>query len=507
MARKSRGFFFVLISFILLLYIFLYLAAWISAIEISEKASSERFRTASVSGIMSQLTKERLDNFFDIAGYYALFKINNHSSDPAHPLQYDPADELRYLRGAFFGCVFNGTSDDFESVSLDYSDDEKGTYTFYAWMDSLNRTLSQAGLEVVSFSVSNENFTQLDHVTFNASMDVSIYVRDRLSTVSVNRSFSLSRQFNVTGFPDPMITREYRLIEPSSTVERQIFFRNISLSNLTPINVINGTQGQGFFYGPMIAAADVTSTNPIPSQRWQYILVGSFEDIVDVANYGQFGAYIVTSAVEYNSYDGCSPSEEGTFNAIQNRTSSCNVTIAYPTDRPFAVIEGLDINSFRGPGGEHHALFIAERSVEQVANNPADKLGEVVAYDIEDLRDAMICTYFFPSGRGPSYAQRLSSDAISLSSASFGMETFLLGMWAGGSQLPDYENYSRVDWEFFNMLEGVKLRGMAGCKSPSMCAAAVGSDAQVGQFRLTDESIREYGAGGIACNDGRAGCD
>lgn len=506
MGKHSRGFFFVLISFVFLLYIFLYLTAWINAIEISEKSNSEKFRSASIEGIVSQLSSERFSDFFEIAGYYALFKINNHSSDPSHPMKYDSNEKLHYLKGAFFDCVRDGNSSAFENQALEYSSAEMSTYTFYAWIENLNFTLSQAGLELKSFNMNAENFTQTDPVTFNASMTISIFVSDRQSTLSLNRTFLVQRQFNITGFPDPMIKREYYAIAGSSA-EKQIFFRNVSPSSLAPVSIMNGSQGQGFFYGPMISAGDANSTNPSDALKPQYILVGNFSDVIDVSGYEKFGAYILTNGLEESRYGNCPETEEDTFNAMTYEDDDCNLTIENPTTKPFALITGLNMSSFRGPGGERRALIIAKYSVAEVSDDAGKKLHAVTAYDMEDLRDTAVCSYFLPSSRGPSYAQRLSASAIYLNDSEFGMEAFLVGTWAGGSDLSSYDPYSRVDFEFFRKLGGEKVRGMAGCKNPEMCAAPVTSeDAPLGHFALSVQSLELYGADEIACSDGRAGC-
>ncbi|VVB98028.1 Uncharacterised protein [uncultured archaeon] len=524
MNKSSKGFFFVLISFILVMYIFLYLTAWMNAMEISEKTASEKFRAATLEGIVSQLSEQRFAEFFDIAGYYAFFKIDDFASDPAHPLRYNSSDEIRYLRHAFNSTVFTGESGDFEGQNLTYSEAEKRTYTFGAWLDNLNKTLTPAGLEVKNFEIYNTSFNQTGPVTFNASMDIYMFVQDRLnSTLSITRRFHVQEEFNITGLADPMIKREYRKLSANTTVERQIFLNAIydSPSKLAPKAVINGTMGQGFFYGPMVAAKDVTCASPSESDKIQYIIVGNFSDIQAACGWQQFGAYIVTNNPVMETMDGCSPkSETQTFMAVTYQelpsSSTCSLVVdtGFPSGgaKPFAVIPGFKISDFRGPKNSSNALMIAKYAPDEVGSDNDSvslKYYPVAAYDLEALRDATVCSYFIPSERAPSFAQRLSKNAPYLNST-FGMETLLVGKWAGGTDLTNYDNRSRVDFEFFQNtppLDAEKVRGMPGCKSFPMCVLRTGDDAPLGHFRMSDDSLALYGADKIACNDGRSRCD
>ncbi|MFA5077530.1 MAG: hypothetical protein WC488_03840 [Candidatus Micrarchaeia archaeon] len=518
MARKSRGFFFVLISFILILYIFVYLTAWINASEVAERTSSERFRAASIEGIVYQLSQEKFSDFFDGAGYYALFKINDHASDQAHTLKYDSSDEVHYLRRAFISLVEHGNSSDFEGAPLAYSGSEADTYTFDAFLRNLNATLAPAGLHVTSFRISDEDLEQVDPVKFTGSLTLDLTVEDSLSTISITRKFSLRRTFEVTGFPDPMIKRESKRLhiaglDPARGVERQIYYSpDYEPSDLKPVLRDEETQGQGFFYGPMV---DVQGAPSIPTgQRGTYILVGSYNDVFPLPDRELFGAYILTTEPGTGGQtEGCPKDETDTFIALtytKESNGDCKASfrdITY-TDRPFVVIKDFDMNHYTEYNGTPHALLIANRTVNDVLAEPVRKNGVAEVYDIEDLRDATMCTYFINTDRSPSYPQRLTRYALTETSPN-GLETFLVGTWAGGSDLPIYDRYSRVDFEFFKSVldDNSKIRGMPGCKTFGMCSAEVGSNAPLGHFTLSRESIELYETQGIACTYGKAGCD
>lgn len=585
-SKSSKGFFFVLVSFIMLLYVSAYLIAWTRSLEISEKVASEKFRDSSLGGVFSQMNEQRFSDFLDMAGYYALFRINDYASYDNQTLKYAEDDELQYLKSSLGNMLLNGSSRDFQDrsgapVELDYNASERGAYTFGAFLTDLNYSLSQTGLEVKSFNVSDFNLTQIDAVTFNASLRITLFIDDRLSAVSINRSMTLSRVFSVSGFPDPMILRETRKINDSSPpiatadfkpAERQIFYSSLKPGDLAPRKyALSGTQGQGFFYGQLV---DAKNPGPGEENRSESILVGNFSDIIDVENYSDFGAYIITNHVaplpsEDPAYlNWQTDKEDDTFMQISFESFTCRtcgtactkacpqdafcddilgnpndrgntvritdprhteicakdgnryeqvsgykLVFLNPTPKPFAVIENLNINDFSETGGWHRALFIANYSVEEVArisngySNISMKFGTPLAYDIEALRDAAACSNFYNVSSGPSYMRRLSSRATDSGITSqFGMEAMLVGKWAGGEQLPVYDGYSRADFEFFDENNGVKVRGLPGCKNPWMCSIPTGENAPLGHFALSTDSLTLYGAASIACNDGRAGC-
>lgn len=526
MKNHSKGFFFTLISFILVLYIYVYLTAWINAGEIQERASSERFRATDVEAIAAQLTQEKFQDFFNISGYYALYRINDFASYDNQTMKNDSSDGMRYLSKAFFGCLLSGQSNDtFDSrTGLAYNQSEKGTYTLAAWVNNLNRTLAPAGMNITIFNVSNAKFEQVDPVTFNGSMDISLYIEDNLHTISINRSFTLTQQFNISGLPDPMIARETRpLLTNNAPAERQIYFRNVSIDELKPRKWNQAaTQGQGFFYGYLVNASQAhliwpTSDTAYPLKS-QYILVGTYDQIHMVSPTGEdFGGYIITTNPGNTTYDNChEQSETDTFNAITYRGPNCNAKVEDVTSRPYLVLphfsnlswfysHHFDINP-PYPDSDSRALLIANSSVEQVKTATLSKNRGGSLYEIERLRDLAVCTWFIPSDRAPSYPQRLTNAALYSNSSEFGMETFLVGSWAGGADLPSYKQYSRVDIEFFKQLDGTKIRGMPTCKNFNMCNLTTGPDAPLGHFSLTDASEQLYGADIIACDDYRSDC-
>ncbi|MBU0586073.1 hypothetical protein KJ780_01025 [Candidatus Micrarchaeota archaeon] len=585
--KHSKGFFFVLMAFLMLLYVFAYITAWTFTIDMNEKVSSDKFRGAAVQDAINQMSEATASSFLDVSGHYAFYKINGFASYENSTLKYDPTDEMKYINSSFFSLLMNGSSGDFEDSSgnqvfLNYTELENETYTFPAFIRAANRTLSQAGLELRNANISNYSLEQVDHLSFNLSAKIDFEIHDRLSSISVSRSYELFQILDVSGMPDPLVLRETRMILASGAVGadfnisyKPMFYSPESIADLAPKHIIqnaavlNGTQGQGFFYGPAVSVDDASS---IVENRSDYILVGNFSDIIAYVNYTHFGAYILTSHVEEVDPDlsnwNCGDEEDETFVQIKyqsfhcrqcgrpctsacgedtfcddmiinpdskgntivventgvgtcvsgetyDKVDGCKLKFNYDTHKPFIVSENLSVDSLPiGPGSKRYVLFIASSSSEAVhavendESNVSAKLGPASLFNIEELRDAVVCTNYYFSERAPSYPRRLSSQALDAGIISpFGIESMLVGRWAGGDYLPSYEPYSRVDFEFFNMQDGIKIRGMPGCKNPVMCSKPVGDEAPLGHFRVSSDSIDLWSLENISCDNGLAGCD
>ena len=101
---------------------------------------------------------------------------------------------------------------------------------------------------------------------------------------------------------------------------------------------------------------------------------------------------------------------------------------------------------------------------------------------------------------------------LNVNSSAYGIETMLMGRWAGGADDPgvgatfDDDNRPRVDWEFYSSTNFppatvYKIKGMAGCRSLQMCSGSnttAITDA-IGKFRLTSDDVARYGLTDIAC--------
>lgn len=538
MSRK--GFFFVLIAFILISYILVSTTMWVRAIEASELTYSDAFRASTLNTLTDQVSQERMDRYTDIVSHYSLYRLSNHSIH--HELKAgDPEDQYEHVRSAFLSLVTNCTSlpEDYEDgIPFAYTGEESRTYCFGGFLNQLNNSLSTQGFQVQSFELSNLSFNETGHplqFSFNATLHLS--VKDLQTDTAIERTYEFNRIVDAEGMVDPLVARESLDLRGTGARENLTIYKGIYLypadediafadvhEELYPSSMGSGSEGQGWFYGTVVFAQDAED---IPAADASHmILVGNFTEIRFVDNWEGFGAYILLD--EPDNPTGCS-GQSNTLNPIERETGTggrCDESIddsrSDYTGKPFMVYEdfGDDVYDkmlgryrYHEPGAPAegvHILFIAQYSASDVLNDPDNKRNGVAVFDMEKLRDFARCSYYIVNPEAPSFLQRMFKDGYGYSSPN-GIETFLIGKYAGGAYNRDMDGLSRVDGDFFGGISGEKIRGMPGCKDPQMCN---NPNSDVGHFALSDGAM-EYYLGitasddeeNIGCNDGRATCE
>ncbi len=479
----------MLIAFLIIIYLSLYVFSWTNAIKMSEKTFSDEIQFSSLETITPQISDKSFNDFYEIAGNYAFYKMDDYSI--LHPMKYNSQNELYYVNRTFFSLVEKCSADTF-SPPLTYTESD---YCFRDYVERLNKLFEPFGFKVVEYKLYDGNISYIDPVTFNTSAKLKIVIKGK--NAYLEKTINLSHTFNISGLVDPMTAREAYNIGLEKRVEKQIFYKDVK--NFSPILVYYGNEsdgflGRGFFYGKLVAPSSAGSIDD--EEKKYYILYGTYDDIISTAGYKLFGAYILTNAPDI--IDGCG-SEDNTFNAL-HYDNSCHLSYVSDTiNKSFAVIPNFDPDNFRN----NNVLFIAKDSQFDSEEEKGDGLK---VYDIEDMRDYIICSYYIPSDRAPSFAQRLTENAPYLSSP-YGIESTVLGRWAGGEYVPEYDKYSRIDFLFFRKEEGEKIRGLPGCKSFWMCNLSSSSENPLGHFVLDTESIEKFGLENITCNDGYAECE
>ncbi len=103
-------------------------------------------------------------------------------------------------------------------------------------------------------------------------------------------------------------------------------------------------------------------------------------------------------------------------------------------------------------------------------------------------------------------------NADSLDNPVLGLETFVVGKWAGGAEDKEGSHplYSRLDWEFYSQVMGneglvPRIKGMPGCKNFGMCSGTNATDEGVGKFRLSRDAAIRYLMNDITCTEGQCG--
>ena len=518
----KKGFFFVLVSFILISYILITTYTWVRAVEMSEKTYSEALKASSLQLMTDQVTDARMVAFADLAVYHAFYAVMEHSV--LHPVEPGPSDdEYQHIREAMAEVLLYGRADGShftDGEELVYTGDNYSAATYAGFQGALNESLGRSGFEILDFAISNISFNETeDPLIFHVNYTINTSLEDTQSDTSLVKTFNINQLINVTGFYDPGIAREaHEQLGLGVRIEKPVYMAPYEVpDDIQPGNGRGVDQGQGWFYGPVVMADDADTI--LSEDRWLYAIAGNYSDIVGVMDHGEFGAYIQISAPEIIGYCDGNEIEDNVFNAIgYSAAPVCDPERRSEfVDKPFIVDTSFDIDDYEHdsyasppwPRISHRMLFIASASPDEVERDPEEKLRDARIYDIEMLRDYVICSYYSERpDEGASYLQRFFEDWRSRESPN-GLETTVVGIWAGGNMTPDWDPYSRVDREFFELLEGDNIRGLPGCKFVGMCV----NPSDVGHFKFSHGAEEYYfGSSGddpenIGCNDGRATCE
>jgi hypothetical protein len=506
-AGSSKGFFFTLIIFLIVSYILLSTSLWIKSTQESERRFADQFRTSNIESIVSQVDKGEIKELSDGVVKSSLYKLNERTQSDR--LKAGGSDGLLYLSTAMRQLVTNGTAgaENFNSnTPLTIGRGLEG------WRDELNNSLSKIGLEVSNFKVKDFKINQSSVDSADYVLNLSVTVRDKVGTTSIERNYTVSGRVNITGFVDPAVAKT---IDTKSSgalnVQKQYFFHSNypSPSSITLPSAGSGSAGQGWFYGPLVKVSN--AKNISKDVRNQYILVGTYSQVIslrgnpDVSD-GDFGAVILTSAPTLLSPStGCPAPEDNTYNPLKY-DSKCAVSIGGAVEtRPFAVSPGFNPDTAPVCPQGRCVLFVAKYSYADVVATPTRKLNSVAFYNMESLRDFTVCGYYTNNVNAPSFLQRML-DAPYSRSDKYGIETFLVGSYIGGKNVsgltisakPLKNELSRVDSDVYNDVTGTKIRGMPGCKNALQC----GADSPVGQFALSDLSATRYSSTALKCSSG-----
>jgi hypothetical protein len=516
----KKGFLFTVTLFLVLMYILLTISVWVKGVETSERAFSEFYKESTVELAIEQITPAKMDNVTYMIMNRALSRLNENAIN--HPVVDGTATETENIENALFELLMDGSADSAYFIGTGGQIVQEENSSLNAWASNMNASLLAIGVYMSDFEVSNFEVGQGSYNTVNYSFDINLQIRDFTNTSSVSRTYNIENEINITGLLDPALARATDNTA-ADTAYRLFFFHEDYQSpsdiSVDPLSAsVQG--GQGFLYGPLAmangTADDVqTATDIAPSKRKNYILVGNMDDIVYLGAeiYNEFGGYILTNAPTTTS-TACGTVSNNMFNPVQydGAPPDCEARFGTPrTAKPFIVAPGFSASTApRCPilDGMNRTgrcvLFVNDYLPSQVGNNPPLVLSASGAdiYDVEIARDFIMCGYYTHSPKAPSYLQRLLNSSYSRNSTLYGIETFVIGNYVNDYSV--YDMNGRLDRELLNgSIEGIKIRGLPGCKNYASCA-----DSPVtGIFAVSQDTVIDYGLDEIACDNGAAGCD
>jgi hypothetical protein len=498
----------------------------VKSVEASERGFSEFYKESTVELAIEQITPAKIDGVSYVIMNRGLLRLNDHTVE--NPLKAGPeGDEAKNIRDAMRQLLINGSA----PASLFYGDAmaEESNSSLRAWASNLNSSLRSIGVSMNEFEVSNFAFSQNGYDSVNYSFDLKLGLKDYTNTSAVSRTYHIANQISLSGLVDPALSRSSMdKAGEGKTIYRQFFFRKDIYPDHNAISVdkiASVSGGQGWVYGPLALASGsidkmVPNVYDMPkSKRTAYILVGTYEDISALTPdvYEEFAGLILTAAPDHPSNCSTFYNEQNTFNPIKYSGKDCTAGFDYEagaqTGLPFIVAPGFNPASSDVPvcpllsdntSFGKCVLMLNKYLVDEVANDAAKKLatGGAGLYDVESIRDFTMCGYYTHNEKAPSYFQRLLVDSYSRNDTDFGIETFVIGNYANDYKV--YDNNSRLDRELLNStIEGIKVRGLPGCRSFSTCA----DSPPTGIFEVSINAKSDYGLDSITCDNGAARCD
>jgi hypothetical protein len=532
---------------------------WTKTFEQSDARAAERFKGEAVRTVLSAISDDAVSDMLNASAFYAAYKLANYSSENGFAADCAAAsDALNPCTGNVElyakALILNGSTPASLAQGIAYSEAENNSYTIGAWRDRIAASASMLGFNVSFSEPRNFVFRQYGPWSVNASFDMDMNISDFERTMSQSKALHASASFPIDGFPDPMIARGERAINlHSDPVAKQIWRKSDynSPSDVRPIILADnldpapgfGVEGNGWFFGPITDSMpgegifEPGSTEE--GKKKQYIFVSDFSsDVASVADL--YGAVLLTVEPVIVSYEGVPPGASCAYNVTeQTRCLNCMrwgttndplcddlpaEIYANETEVPVTVATNLSLGPANPPpvrregmGQATEQRFLLLDNSYNDAERKRDPGAHHRVWDITLLRDMAICGFYLhdENAPSPSFLQRMLAGAPMdgrLVSQECGIESFVVGKWAGGAlDCPNAQSscqtdpYSKLDWEFYRHLTAsvYRIKGMMGCKEEQMCTGKDAITVGTGKFRLTLDSAKRYDAKKIIFNDGQ----
>ena len=533
--KESRGFFFTVLALAMLSLMLFTVQIWVRVLEQSDIRSSERFKGEAMRQVLTTLSDEALSDFSGASAYYATYKLANYTSFFGLA-EANSSDELNnpktgVVEATLESLILNGTTS--LTPALGYSSDENASYTFAAWQDRIQKSANLMGFNTSFSAPQGFKIKQIGPWDIQVSFKTQMNISDLDGTMRQTKHVSANSTFSIKGFPDPAIKRSYisyHLFDsPDAAPDKQIFTHPSynQPADLKPLRW-NGVRGNGWFFGPLTERYPEEINATELGKLKQYILLTRYDPRL-LASADFYGAVILTEppviVTEYDvSLDGC------LYN-VTTETKCINCKVTYSSSNPFwskpsvyinttdpalptLVLSGSEVISLI-PVVHREGMVFEDQRFALIDNEHKlhhDQLpGDYHRlWDVTKIRDMAICGFYVQETTAPSFFQRmLSSPFLSTRQSTYGIESFVVGTWAGGKDdlIADHPLYSKLDREFFTgsyfPSQICRVKGMMGCKSTEMCSGGISNNATqdaVGVFRLSQYAIGRYGLKDISCD-------
>lgn len=484
------------------------------------------------------------------------------------------------IEPVIYELMKNGTSapNSTSQLNITYGA-EKDAYTYEAWQQKIQQAAAMMGMNATFSGMENFSYRQIDAWTIGVYFEVGMNISDAEGTMHQSKRLKANTSFSIAGFEDPSIARNELArrgwTDPNTSsqmignVSHKQVFRNLaynSSSDVQPQLLYNGmsslsggsppyAEGDGWFYGPVVTEYPLNMSQeqqdyffgPNATMSINLTVLVHPWDANLSANAMYYGAVIVTTLPGSTAPAPWTDPDTGCYyyNAtLQTECLNCLVLSAYTNQvgcsnltnvlysnnitTPFIAVDNQNFSlssvpyvSYASFDNFRFVLLDNQQDVPPLNSQPWEygvkaQGGDYHrAWDVHKIRDMAMCG-FYVQGYGPSFLQRMLNGSQNIENPALGIETFLTGRWAGGSDDQLEYKHSRLDWEFYRstvspttMIDAIRIKGMSGCKDKIMCSVNTNvTQNATGRLKLSlidvgmvPNAIGRYGLTGIMCPD------
>ncbi|VVB58803.1 Uncharacterised protein [Candidatus Anstonella stagnisolia] len=526
----SRGFLFTALALVLLTFMLASLSASSAAASQAEQTYAYRFKVEALNSMLESTNDAQLSNFAQMSLLYSLSQLANKSVN--EPILVNAAGaapdnpQTANVNVAIKELMLSGTTMPegfYTPLGL-----ENGGYTISRWEQALNASAAAAGFRLSFGDVSGFEVKQIDAWNVSVQFELPLNITDADGSFFVQKVLHANATTSIEGIYDPLVAREdiARRAGGGAFAQKQMF-RNpdyATPASVMPRSLANESNmrmaGLGWFYGPImqIDPSDIPTMN-VSEARASIYMSNYYEGIETDGNL--FGAVIITNmpqistTVEQNGGNEIARVDEikcvncrhwirESNNGQVVREDELDVT--NKVNFSYIATDGTGWYTRANPplplvNGKRSVLFDNQYGAGEYGNVKEDGAYHRI-FDIENLRDMAVCGFYVQNESASSFFQKMVKDDTLQLHSPLGIESFVVGKWAGGGEDAAHNAYSRLDRKFYS--EGfpdyTKIKGMPGCKSKEMCSAQEAIDFGVGHFGLDRESIGAYGVDAISCS-------
>ena len=513
--------------------------------ELTSSHISEKIKSQNMHVIVALLSEGYVGNMVNQSFFYAVAKLDDHTM--VSPIPDYTTDEIKKLQAQDSKITLEEMNNmrvlsEIKNVFLYGNttyDKDKTSAAVYGdsildIKNTLNLTLNKMGLKLDKFNWSNVKVGLKNGHAVNYSLNLNIDITDQSGKMSLFRTYTINGDADFTGLVDPAIAREFKklydkkcppknLVEGtdyacndfSSTtgyLEKVYLFKNGKIANPDKPNAklkngdiisFSGLTKDDWWYGPIVVynsqAYDKLISNSNDLTPYTLFIdinlkTGSINTKVD-SRIGSFGHLVKFSYIKASPYTSGGPVRSLT--GYETKTSTLIVTTnkELPTD--------FDTGSDGDPIANYYFKKLSKcGGAYGGVNAKCALITNTTMYDVENMRDMMVCQHYFKNEKGPSILQRMMVDSYNKTSSEYGLASIIVGDFIGGANndmgnplepvLKDKS--SRIDIDLFNPNENsdsklIRIMGMAGMKNKYMATNT--KESSVGHFYISSSTAKK----------------